>query len=191
MRIIGGEARGHRLRAPCGHATRPTSDRVREAIFDIIGPPPAQAAVLDLFAGSGAMGLEALSRGADRAVFVEKDQAALHVLHANIASLGLGDRTRVMPSPAGSSLRRLHREDHGFAWIFVDPPYAGSEGPATLALLGDPFRSLCVEGALVVLEHDQRRPPAQEYGVLSLVDQRRYGDTGVSFYRNALEIVGE
>ena len=104
MRIIAGIARGRHFQAPAGATTRPTSDRVREALFSILGPPPANAAVLDLFAGSGSLGLEALSRGAARACFVEKDRLAVATLRKNIKGLGFEEHTEVMPIEVSRAL---------------------------------------------------------------------------------------
>ena len=181
MRIIAGALGGRRLRAPAGDSTRPTSDRVREALFSILGPPPEGAQVLDLCAGAGALGLEALSRGAAGAVFVDQDRKAIDALRANIDTLGLQDRSQVHRGDARSVLRRLNGKFH---WIFADPPYrSGLAGPL-LAELGADGR-LLADGAVVVVEHDRRLPPADRHGCLVRTDLRRYGDTEVSFFRRS------
>jgi 16S rRNA (guanine966-N2)-methyltransferase len=183
MRVIAGRAGGRRLAAPPGAVTRPTSDRVREALFSILGPPDEGALVLDLFAGAGALGIEALSRGAARAVFVDRSRTALRYLRRNLDELGLADVSEVHQDHVPHYASRL--ADAGgpaFAWIFLDPPYQSDLGPATLSELGR-SAGLLADGGLAVLEHDRRRPPHDRYGYLVKADCRRYGDTELSFYR--------
>jgi 16S rRNA (guanine(966)-N(2))-methyltransferase RsmD len=180
MRIIGGSAGGRRLKAPPGATTRPTADRVREAIFSILGPPPPNTSVLDLFAGAGTLGLEALSRGAVRAVLVDRAAPAVRCLRDNITALAVTDRCTVRRADVGAALRRLANSGERFGWVFVDPPYQSNLADATLALLGD--GTLLAADPLVIVEHDRRRPPAAACGVLGRHDLRTYGDTSVSFY---------
>lgn len=177
LRITGGEARGRRLQAPVGSGTRPTADRVRETIFNILGQRFDGGAVLDLYAGSGALGLEAISRGAERAVLVERDRDAARICGENAAHLGFGERAEVVRAEVAQALRRL--AGRRFALVFADPPYA--EGPATaLALLAE--LDLVEPGGRVVAEHDKRDTPAERYGELVRTDVRRFGDTAVSFF---------
>jgi len=178
VRIVGGELGGRPLRAPRGAATRPTADRVKEAMFNILGLPPPGARALDLYAGSGALGLEALSRGCVEAVFVEQARPALAALRKNIDSLGVEGRARVVESDAIRAVERLAREGDRFDWIFVDPPYAAGEMERALGAVS----AVCRHGSTVVAEHDRRRSPAHAARKLMLRDQRRYGDTCVSFY---------
>lgn len=185
MRIIGGSSGGRRLRAPRGQATRPTSDRVREAVFNILGPPPEGARVLDLYAGAGGLGFEALSRGAAVAVFVDRAEAAVRCLRANAAELAVEPRVRVVRADVGAALPRLAVASERFDWIFVDPPYASQEAERTLVALGGPQHVLLADEVVVVLEHDRRSAPPDATGVLALIDRRGYGDTCVSFYRRA------
>jgi len=174
-RIIAGALRGRRLEAPRGTGTRPTSDKVRQAVFDVLGQFFDGGAVLDLYAGSGALALEALSRGCERAVCVEADPAAADVIRRNAAALGLADRVEVRRGRVGEVLPALPRG--AFALVFVDPPYA--EGPdAALPLLA----GCLAPGGRAVAEHDARRPPPEGSGALRLVDRRRFGSTGVSIY---------
>lgn len=182
MRLTGGTDRGRKLRAPRGSGTRPTASRVREAIFNILGPPP-EAPVLDLYAGTGALGLEALSRGAPSAVFVERDGRVISVLTRNLRELALAERAMVLGTNAQTALQRLAQGPVRFAWVFIDPPYASQEAERSLeALAGG---SLLACGAVVVVEHDKRNVPPESVGDLRLSDRRFYGDTGVSFYRRA------
>lgn len=182
MRIIAGTLGGRRLRAPPGHDTRPTSDRVREALFNILAPPPPDAAVLDLFAGSGALGFEALSRGASRCVAVDASRAVTRILRENAAALGVGDATEVH---CGDALRLLPRLCGPFQWVFVDPPYASELAERALAALGR--GELLGPGAVVVVEHDRRRAPPETVDRMVRTDRRRYGDTELSFYAAAPE----
>jgi 16S rRNA (guanine(966)-N(2))-methyltransferase RsmD len=175
-RIIAGTARGRRLAAPPGTATRPTSDKVRGAVFNVLGQFFEGGAVLDLYAGTGALALEALSRGCARATCVEADRATAELARENAAACGFGDRVEVVRGRVEDVLPRL--APGGFALAFVDPPYqAGPE--AALALLAPAL----APGGQVVAEHDARRPPADRYGPLALADRRRYGSTGISIYR--------
>ncbi|HUH03373.1 MAG TPA: 16S rRNA (guanine(966)-N(2))-methyltransferase RsmD [Kofleriaceae bacterium] len=182
MRIIGGTLGGRRLKAPAGATTRPTSDRVREALFSILGPPPAGARVLDLCAGSGALGLEALSRGAAAAVFVDRAAAAIQCIRANVESLGLADASRIHRGDAVAALRGLTGGDP-FTWVFIDPPYASDAAAALLSALGN--GALLAEDARIIVEHDRRNEPDSSYGCLVRTGSRRYGDTVVSFYSPA------
>ena len=176
MRIVAGSVRGRRLAVPPGARTRPTSDKVRAAVFNVLGQFFEGGDVLDLYAGTGAMTLEALSRGCRRAVCVESDRAAAEVIERNAAACGFADRVEVRREAVSEALRRLPPK--AFALAFVDPPYA--QGPE-VALEALP--PLLAAGAVVVAEHDRRRAPADRYGPLRLVDRRDYGDTGISIYR--------
>lgn len=183
MRIIGGRVGGRTLKTPRGQATRPTSDKVREAIFNILAArAEAPARVLDLYAGSGALGLEALSRGAEAATFVDADREACELVRANAAALGLP--ATVVCSPV---VRWLAKGAGGaFGWVFADPPYGSHETgelDKALGLVAD--KGLVAAGGVVVAEHDWRHAPPERCGrgaALALFDRRRYGQTAVSFY---------
>jgi 16S rRNA (guanine966-N2)-methyltransferase len=182
VRVIGGRLGGRRLVAPAGDGTRPTSERVSEAIFNILGPPPEDARVLDLFAGAGALGIEALSRGATHALFVDQARAAMHAVERNLGALDLRGVSRTVIGDARRVLADLARAgDVGFDWVFVDPPYAGDLASSALAVLGG--GALLRGDAIVIAEHDRRSTLDPRYGALVLDDQRRYGDTAVSFFR--------
>lgn len=176
MRIVAGTARGRPLVAPAGVETRPTSDKVRAAVFNLLGQFFDGGAALDLYAGSGAMALEALSRGIARAVCVESDRRAADALRRNAAACGFADRVELRVEPVERALP--HLSGAAFSVAFVDPPYAiGPEG--ALAALAP----CLAEGAFVVAEHDARRPPGERFAGLALDDRRRYGGTGISLYR--------
>lgn len=180
-RIIAGAARGRRLAVPRGAATRPTSDKVRGAIFNLLGQFFDGGEVLDLYAGTGALALEALSRGCARAVCVEADRAVAEILRRNAAACGFEGRVEIRRERALDALARLPRG--AFRLAFLDPPYG--EGPeAALAALAEAV----APGGRVVAEHDARRPPGERYADLVLADRRTYGGTGISVYvRGGLE----
>jgi len=190
MRVIAGELRGRRLQAPPGRDTRPTSDRVREAVFALLGDVRG-ARVLDLFAGTGALGIEALSRGAHSAVFVEHDADAARVLAANLAALGIADdAVQVRRCDALDALRDASARQETYDLVFIDPPYARarptSQAPATPAAerwgprLSANLPALLSPGARVVVESDRRAPLEL---ALALERSRRYGDTAITIHR--------
>lgn len=182
MRLTGGLDRGRKLRAPRGAATRPTGSKVREAMFNILGPPDPDLPVLDLYAGTGALGIEALSRGAVSACFVERDSRALSTLHRNLRALALADRARVVAASVQTALKQLAVAHVKFGWVFIDPPYAAGEVERTLTILSG--AGLLAGGAVVIVEHDKRHVPPESVGTLHRTDHRFYGDTGISFYRS-------
>ncbi len=175
MRVIAGAYGGRRLQAPPGRATRPTSDRVREALFSILGARVEGADVLDLFAGSGALGLEALSRGAARVTFVDSAPAALRALRANLATLGAG--AEVVRADALRWLTAPRVEPRQYSLVFLDPPYqrAGELG----AMLSEALPGVLAREALVVAESDRRAPLEL---TMPAIDERRYGDTLIRLY---------
>jgi 16S rRNA (guanine966-N2)-methyltransferase len=185
MRVTAGAERGRKLRAPRGATTRPTGAKVREAIFNILGPLTPHP-VLDLFAGTGALGIEALSRGASQATFVERDPRALAALHRNLKNFDLASRARVMDSNVATALQRLGDKGEKFSWVFVDPPYASGEVEQVLTTLSG--GQLLTNGAVVIVEHDRHNLPPESVGALEMVDRRFYGDTGLSFFRRQREL---
>jgi len=180
MRIVGGSLSGRVLRAPKGAATRPTSEKVREAVFQILAGKVevAGAQVLDLFAGSGAIGIEALSRGAAHVTFVDSAGGAVAAIRSNLATLGLAEHATVLVGDA-VALAARHVPPAPWQLVLVDPPYASEL--ATRAVLALPRTSLAPE-PVIVIEHDRRNAPPESLGSLLRTDQRRYGDTLVSFY---------
>ena len=179
MRVIAGRLGGRRLIAPRGSATRPTADRVKEALFSMLGDVTG-AAVLDLFAGSGALGIEALSRGAASAVFVEREPTARSTLKANLAALRLDRRSaRVLDSDALAALARAAQAGERYDLVFIDPPYsqAGGLGPK----LSQALPQVLARGAAVVVESDRRAPLSLG---LSVERERRYGDTSITIHRH-------
>ena len=180
MRITGGELAGRRIGVPPGDV-RPTSDRVRESLFAILGDL-SDCVVLDVFAGSGCLGFEALSRGAAFATFIDRAPAAVSQIRASGASLGLEDRIRTIRGEAAAALKRLGREAGAVDLVFLDPPYAAGLAEPTLDAVVQ-SGILAPEGQVVV-ETDRRHPPASATG-LHPEDQRTYGDTIITFFRSA------
>ncbi|HEX5853934.1 MAG TPA: 16S rRNA (guanine(966)-N(2))-methyltransferase RsmD [Solirubrobacteraceae bacterium] len=185
MRVIAGTFGGRRLKAPAGRVTRPTSDRVKEALFAMLGPLEG-ASVLDLFAGTGALGIEALSRGAERVVFVERDARVMAVLKGNLAALDLGcPPAEARRMDALAALRSARGREETYDLLFIDPPYARARG--TGGELSALLPALLSPGARVVVESDRRVPlelPLTETGELEVELQRRYGDTSITIHRH-------
>ena len=175
MRIVAGSRKGHRIAAPKGVVTRPTSDRVREAVFSIIGPVEG-AAVLDLYAGSGALGIEALSRGAASCVFVERDRAAARVIQGNLEKLRLTGAV-VESRDAASALRNERARKRCFDLVLADPPY--EEWDAHAGTLTELLPDVLADDALVVVETSDRVEPELP---LDLVTTRRYGSARVTVF---------
>lgn len=183
LRVIGGALKGRTLRVPRGRLLRPTSNRVREALFASLAHELSGARVLDLYAGSGALGIEALSRGAAFALFVESARPALHALQRNLEALQLGARSRVMACEARVAVRRLRAEPGAcFDLVLADPPYGSEELPETLASLV--AAGLLAPEGVVVVEAGRRHPVGPIDG-LACERERAYGDTVLSRWRVA------
>ncbi|MBI2853834.1 MAG: 16S rRNA (guanine(966)-N(2))-methyltransferase RsmD [Chloroflexi bacterium] len=179
MRIISGEARGHTIRVPHSAATRPSTDIVRSAVFSMLESMGLDwSRVLDLYAGSGALGLEALSRGAEWADFVDHEQRCCTVIRQNIDELGFAGRARVYCIKVSKALSFLDSE---YGIIFMDPPYADESLPSVLEQMAN-TKMVGKNTALVVL-HSARRPLLDQYGPLYRVKDRRHGDTSISVYK--------
>jgi 16S rRNA (guanine966-N2)-methyltransferase len=187
MRIIAGSLRSRTLEAPAGLATRPTSDRLRETLFNVLisrtqGPRIGGTRFLDLYAGSGAVGIEALSRGATTVDFVERAEPALRVLRANLARLGLTAGFSIHAASVGAVLRRM-KPGAAFDLIFLDPPYdEEKEYASTLGLLGGAGAGLLAAGAIVIAEHSKKKPLDEQYGNLRRTRLLTQGDAALSFY---------
>ena len=183
MRIIAGEYRGRALRAPAGRRMRPTQGHVRQVLFDIAGRTIAGARVLDLFAGVGALGIEALSRGASSVCFVEQDKVTLACLRENLASLDLVDRSRVLAVSVEKGLRMLAEERIPFDWICADPPYALESRPWLARIDREGPGTLLGRRGSLVLEGSARRAGIESIGRLRRFRQRIVGETKLEFYR--------
>ena len=175
MRIVAGSRKGHRIEAPKGVVTRPTGDRVREAVFSIVGPVE-EARVLDLFAGSGALGLEALSRGASSCVFVERDRQAARVIQSNLEKLRLTGAV-VVARDVAAALREERDRGRRYDLVLADPPYEDWAGHETV--LAEVLPSVLADAALVVVETSERVEPDL---ALDLVTTRRYGSARITVF---------
>jgi len=187
MRIIAGTYRSRKLEAPAGLATRPTSDRLRETLFNVLAPRIEGARFLDLYAGSGAVGMEALSRGTAGVVFVERAPAALAAMRGNLARLGLKAGFKIHPGSVGGWLRKASGGGERFDVVFLDPPYeAGEEYATTLGLLGGGGAGLLAPGGLVIAEHrikaGKKERLEERYGCLERTRLLEQGDAALSFY---------
>jgi 16S rRNA (guanine(966)-N(2))-methyltransferase RsmD len=188
MRVIAGKLRSRVLQAPPGLSTRPTSDRLRETLFNVLAPRIQNAAFLDLYAGSGAVGIEALSRGAVKVVFVERAASALKVLRANLDHLDLASGHRIHTGTAGSFLRGPRAGPMEFDIVFLDPPYdANQEYASTLGLLGGEAAGFLAPGAMVIAEHRKKDKLEAQYGTLKRTRLLEQGDAALSFYPAAMK----
>jgi 16S rRNA (guanine(966)-N(2))-methyltransferase RsmD len=188
MRIIAGSLRSRTLEAPPGLSTRPTSDRLRETLFNVLAPRIQGAVFLDLYAGSGAVGIEALSRGAARVEFVEREPKALKVLRGNLERLGLSAGFQVHAVAVEAFLRRASEvpKRERYEVVFLDPPWdAAAQYAATLGLLGSSATGLLADGALVIAEHRRKERLEDRYGSLQRTRLLEQGDAALSFYAAA------
>ncbi len=185
IRITAGQWRGKRIHTPNGQETRPSPSRVREAVFNIVGPLVREAVFLDLYAGSGAMGLEALSRGAPRAVFYECSFRALDVLHRNIRDLEYQNRSEVVSDPIPPALvgGRMHVDGMPIV-AFLDPPYDRDLAPPTLQALADawPAKPAGEDPSVAIVQAERDAPMAGEYGCWVLSKTYKHGDTTLWLY---------
>ena len=181
MRVIAGSHKGRRLQPPTGLDLRPTSDRVREALFSILSPHINKARVLDLYAGTGAVGLEALSRGAEYVVFVEQNRESLHLLRENVKRCLNPPEAIVIACDVAQVFQHPEFVRRGpYDIVFADPPYDDVEMTTVLSKIGTqvPFAS----GGKVILEHRTKTSFSQQVGTLRQVRQASYGDTTLTFF---------
>ncbi|MEK6692475.1 MAG: 16S rRNA (guanine(966)-N(2))-methyltransferase RsmD [Nitrospirota bacterium] len=180
MKVVSGISRGRRLKGSKA-GIRPTSEKVKEALFDIIGEKVKGAIFLDLYAGTGAIGIEALSRGGEKAVFVESDPSLRRVIRENVSSLGLGEKADVVGQDAGRFLNNAMKKAERFDIIFLDPPYHTGEMDRIIKILskGDVLN----EDGVLVAEHFKKKKLPEEVGLLRLLKEYRYGDTVLTFYK--------
>jgi 16S rRNA (guanine(966)-N(2))-methyltransferase RsmD len=182
MRVIGGTYRSRRLVAPRGLAIRPTSDRLRETLFNVLSPRMEGAVFADLYAGSGAVGIEAISRGANLVYFVDRATPALAALRTNLAALDIRSGFQIVASTVSVALGRLTER---CSIVFLDPPYAaGDDYAGTLGDIGQSADSLLTPDGIVIAEHSRKmlQPLAEGYGSLKRYRVLEQGDAGLSFY---------
>jgi len=185
MRVIAGKYRSRTLRSLKGQALRPTSDRLRETLFNILGPAIDDSVFVDLYAGTGAVGIEALSRGARASIFVERHEPATALIRRNLESLGVFGKAEILGVDVLRGLERLEARRVHAQFVFLDPPYASTgEYERTLEFLGDSL-ILAPEG-LVIAEHLRKRALPERFGELELTRVVEQGDAALSFYGLAL-----
>ena len=177
MRVTGGTGRGQRLKVPAGDRVRPTSDKVKQALFNILGEKVPGAAFLDLFAGAGGIGIEALSRGAERVVFVDGSRESLEIVRHNIEQAGFGARAEMVLSKTEPFLKK---RSGPYDIVFLDPPYAVEMLPLLqLIAASDVLKA----NAIVITEHFKKQVSPVTAGVLALYREAKYGDTVLAFYK--------
>ena len=179
MRIISGVSKGRRLTTPKGQGVRPTSDRVKESIFNILGGEVAEKIVLDLFAGTGNLGIEALSRGARKALFVENGRQALKLIQRNLAQCGMEGRSEILAKDVNRAIGILKEKGDLFDLILLDPPYGKGWVGRTLMKLQS--ERVYHENSILVIQHDRREPLLDISNRWTLLRERKIGDTVVSF----------
>jgi 16S rRNA (guanine966-N2)-methyltransferase len=180
-RIISGSARGTKLTAPAGDATRPTGDKVKEALFSILTPRMPANGFVDIYAGTGQIGLEAASRGAEHVILIEKATASLAAIRTNIEKTHLTDKVSVLATDAAIALKSLREKGNRFALIFLDPPYR--DALSSFASLAPLLADLLDPDGLLILEHDSREQPPAFVTNLQLTRSCQYGTAMLSFYK--------
>jgi 16S rRNA (guanine(966)-N(2))-methyltransferase RsmD len=185
MRIISGTSKGRKLATPKSQAIRPTSDRVKESIFNILGEKVEGKVVLDLFAGTGNLGIEALSRGAKKALFVEKGRQALRLIQRNLFQFGMEGRSEILPRDVSRAIGILKQRGESFDLILMDPPY--EKGLIQKTLLKLHSYRIYHEDSILVIEHDRREPIPEMVEGWTLIRQRGIGDTVISFLTPRLD----
>jgi len=183
MRVISGTAKGRSLVPPLDRRVRPTSDRIKEALFSIIGSLCGDItgfSVLDIYAGTGSLGIEALSRGAGRAVFIDNQRSSAALIKTNLDSTGFTGNSEIMIVDASAALSRMALQGRTYNLVFADPPY--NQGIAQILLRQLASLPVLADGALVVIETSSREVLPLSEGELKQIDRRIYGDTALAFY---------
>ncbi len=181
MRVIAGKAGGITLKSVPGKGTRPTTDKVKEAIFSRIGPYFDQGHALDLFAGTGSLGLEALSRGMQKAIFIDVDRKSIQIIEENLKSTGFEASAEVYRNDAFRALKALMKRNYKFDLVFMDPPYKNTNLNEFILFMND--HALLNDDAVIVVEHDASHRYPEQLGQLHLQKHSIYGDTAVSVYQ--------
>ncbi len=185
MRVIGGKAKGHRLLSPLGVEVRPTTDRVKEAVFNSIQQFIADANVLDLFAGAGTLGIEALSRYAKQAYFVDSSSKQVNLIKKNLMKTKSLEEAVLICSDIYSAIDTFSQQDIAFDLIFMDPPYNQGFVQKTLEKIGH-TKILATEG-IIIVEHNLKEIPPLEVGCLQRTSTKKYGSTGVTYFKRREE----
>ncbi|MCM2997314.1 16S rRNA (guanine(966)-N(2))-methyltransferase RsmD [Paenibacillus cellulositrophicus] len=181
MRVVSGSAKGRPLKSVPGMGTRPTTDKVKEAIFSMIGPYFDGGTVLDLFAGTGGLAIEALSRGMERAVLVDMDPKSIETIRANLKATKMEGQAEVYRNDAVRALKALEKRGLVLDAVFLDPPYRMKNGDELMLLMQD--KLMLRQGAVIVLEHESGYEYPAEFGSFTCIRHAVYGETAVSIYR--------
>lgn len=182
MRVVSGKCKGHPLKAVPGNTTRPTTDKVKEAIFNMIGPYFEGGIALDLFGGSGGLGIEALSRGIDKAVFVDRDSKAVRIIHQNLESCRLQDQAEVYRNDAERAVKALIKRELSFDVILLDPPYKDQKLISLISVMDQ--HGVLKEDGLIMAEHENDVVLPETIGRLVKVRSESYGITVISIYKH-------
>ncbi|AZK47839.1 16S rRNA (guanine(966)-N(2))-methyltransferase RsmD [Paenibacillus lentus] len=180
MRVISGSARGRPLKAVPGIGTRPTTDKVKEALFSMIGPYFEGGHALDLFAGTGGLGIEALSRGMDKAIFVDLDYKSVETVKANLKATGLTEQAEVYKNDAERALKTLAKRGASFDLVFLDPPYRLKHGDKLMERMDE--LNLLEDQAVLVLEYESTFDYRDNFGRFKMIRKTDYGETGITIY---------
>ncbi|MCZ1267252.1 MULTISPECIES: 16S rRNA (guanine(966)-N(2))-methyltransferase RsmD [Paenibacillus] len=180
MRVVSGSAKGRPLKAVPGTGTRPTTDKVKEALFSMIGPYFEGGTALDLFAGSGGLGIEALSRGMDKAVFVDLESKSIEVIRANLKATKLEDQAAIYRNDASRALKALAKRNTQFDLVFLDPPYRMKNGDELMLTMHE--LDLLEPEATIVLEYESKYSYPEQFGPFEQTRKALYGETAVSIY---------
>lgn len=180
MRVIAGSARGIRLKMVPGNHVRPTSDRVKETLFQVVGPYFDGGWALDLFAGTGSLGIEALSRGCDRVVFVDRSRASVDTIKDNLQKTGFIERSEVHREDVRSAMRKLSRREIRFRLVFLDPPYRGNLLTPVMEKIAE--GSLLQDDGILVAEHDFRHPPPDRVATLKAYRRMTFGEAAITLF---------
>lgn len=180
MRVISGSARGRQMKAVPGNGTRPTTDKVKEALFSIIGPFFEGGNILDLFAGTGGLGIEALSRGMEHAIFIDLDPKSIATIHDNLQVTKFSGQAEVYKNDAKRALKVLSKREVKFGLVFVDPPYRLKNGDELMQQMAE--LGLLAQGATIVLEHDAAYTYPEQFGDFQMWRKAEYGEAAISIY---------
>ncbi|MCQ6279776.1 16S rRNA (guanine(966)-N(2))-methyltransferase RsmD [Bacillus sp. EB600] len=185
MRVVSGTCKGRALRAVPGNTTRPTTDKVKEAIFNMIGPYFDGGMALDLFAGSGGLGIEAVSRGLDKAIFIDRDHKAIQTIRENISTCQLEEKTEVYRNDADRALKALMKREISFDFIFLDPPYKQRQLVSLMEKMDQ--HMLVHNGSMIVCEHSHEVVLPSSIGGLTQIKHEKYGIIAITIYIKGTE----
>jgi len=181
MRVISGTAKGHKLKSLDGMATRPTADKIKESLFNILLPIISDTYVLDLFAGTGSIGIEALSRGAEFAVFIDKNPSAVKIIRENLIHTKLQDKSKIYNADYKKYINNIYDGERAFDIIFIDPPYNKGLIIPAMQLIGE--KKLLSPDGLIVVEHGKEENIPEQIGDFKAIRKQDYGRTIITFYK--------